>query len=575
MINNSNQAFSNQELVIVLVLTILIIFLSNSLSVFYFAELIQDDILWYVNILADIKPTSKRLLLPFFIEWPMWNMMFWQPNLTHLFYILFYMVPVSFLSYYLYRKYFGIWPIPAFSAAVLPNILSHMFLLPAYTNGSYIIYITLIGLLGLLSGLRFLEYKRKRFFVLSVSLFLFIGLLSEYPAMLLLPYVAIFIFYSGLNARVALLSACYLSISIYITLRMIEIASKATSINLYDSADMFIRLKTGIHTLIPFSYSTTQSLFIFIGLLLLMVIAFSIYISNDRKELHFDTTSFAALYSRRKYIVLLFSLCVIWLLSVYSYTLVSHWLAPRYFYLAAFPFSLLLVLTIYPFVGFLFRFNYLGVAVTFLCLLAFSGVARNVNYFNYQGKLINIGSIYFDELQNRNFPTNSQLYIVDNKRQHNGVWYYNRSYIQYHSKRLDLTGHIGDNLFNYDNPFIGRRTFDASGFLRGLEFKAPFFAFKIDRDKEIFLQYRYLLKWDNPSKNSTWSLFKLHQNDGFLVLINSGKGWDDYIHALSAINSPDFDPEFIALGGYPTQNTINRLKLTDADLVMLKKVIEK
>lgn len=152
-----------RELTQVFLATLAIVFFSNCMSVFYFSEYLGDDELRYTAAKLGIFKDSGRTVLGSYVEWPMWKMLATFPKSTHLFYILLYMVPLSFLSYYLYYRWFRIEKSISFLAAVLPNTIPSLYSLPAYTNGSYIIYSLLIGIIGLLFGLSFIEQNTNGF----------------------------------------------------------------------------------------------------------------------------------------------------------------------------------------------------------------------------------------------------------------------------------------------------------------------------------------------------------------------------------------------------------------------------
>jgi len=570
-INNCNK-LGRDELRKSFFLIMLVVFLSNSLTVFYFKEYIADDILWYTNVVLDIFKPANRNFLHWYFEWPMWNLMVYSPKLTHLLYILIYMTPVSYLYYYIYRKYLGVNTIVSFTAAVLPHVSANLSLFPAYTNGSYLTYQLLIGSIAVVSGLWSIEKSNIYYFFVSTLLFALLSLLTEFAVFLYVPYVFIFIFCFGFLKRVLLLTGAYTIIVLYKLYSVITLGSKATGINI-DNFDTityrFQKIFLGLFP-VPEKMLGVDFGWLFVSFVLLVVVSSLINIFQKNEDLGFDTENFARKISGRHYILFLYIYCVVWLVAVSFFILVSSWFTSRYFYLATFPFSLLLSLALYPVVGSIVRYNKFIMVVFFLLIIASSGYYRSKNYFSSQSYNMKWGKLYFVGLTNMDFPQDAQIYIVDKKRHHNGMWYYSRGYIQFHAGRSDLSGHIGDYNFNYTNPFLGKRDFTKGSLLKGLRLKPPLFMYRIDRDNSTFIPYNFFLKWDNDSKDSTWILYDLDPKDGTFTAAQKGKGWERYVEVMPRLGLADMSLYMVALGGCPSDDAVKRLGLTGEDLSRLK-----
>lgn len=553
-------------------LIMLVIFLFNSLTVFYFEEYIGDDILWYSSVVLDKFWPSDRNLLGLHFEWPMWKLMVYSPKLTHLLYILLYMTPVSFLSYYIYRKYFGINGIVSFTAAILPHVSSNLSNFPAYTNGSYITYQLLIGLSAVVTGLWSLEKSKNYYLFASILLFVLLSMLTEFTVFLAVPFILIFMLSFGFRRRVLVLAGGYAVIALCKLNNVLKLGNEATGIGTISLETITYRAKAGFMWLFPVPAKILGVGFgwLLTGFILLVVSSLLISQLQRRDEFIFHTASYARRVSGNAYVLLLYTFLIVWLVSVFLFTLVSHWFTPRYFYLAAFPFSLLLSHSLFSIVGNIVRYNKVAIVIFFLSLVIFAGYGRSMAYYNSQKKDIMWGKVYNQLFQNINLPLDSQVYIVDKKRHHNGVWLYNNSYIQFHAKRSDLTGHIGDDNFTYSNPFLGRREFAQSSSLEGLKLISPLFMYRISRDDTTFTQYNYFLKWDGASKDSVWTLYDLDQKTGDFAMVKKGKGWDRYLHALASLGLEDMSRQRVAFGGCPSGDAIHRLGLVEEDLNLLK-----
>lgn len=553
-------------------LIMLVVFIFNSLTVFYFEEYIGDDILWYSSVVLDQFWPSDRNLLSLHFEWPMWQLMVYSPKLTHLLYILLYMTPVSFLFYYIYRKYFGINRVVSYTAALLPHVSAHLSNFPAYTNGSYITYQLLIGLCGIVTGLWSVERSNYYYLFTSVLLFVLLSLLTEFTVFLAVPFILIFIFCFGFKRKVLILIGSYAVVALWKLYDVLKVGSGATGVNNLSIESITYRAKTGFTWLFPVPAKVLGIGFggLVAGFVLLLVSSLLISIFRQRDERIFATGNYARRVGGNAYVLLFYTFCLVWLASVFLFTLVSLWFTPRYFYLAAFPFSLLLSHSLFSVVNIVVRYNKTAIVICFLFIIIFSGYGRSVSYYNSQSKDIGWAKIYNLVFQGIDYPVNSQLYIVDKTNHHNGVWLYNSAYIKFHAKRSDLTGHIGDDNYNYSNPFLGKREFAQSSSLEGLKLSSPLFMYRINRDDATYTQYNYFLKWDNESKESPWALYDLDQKTGAFALVKRGQGWERYLNALAGMGLGDMGAHAVAFGGCPSVGAIKRLGLTEDDLHLLK-----
>jgi len=94
--------------------------------------------------------------------------------------------------------------------------------------------------------------------------------------------------------------------------------------------------------------------------------------------------------------------------------------------------------------------------------------------------------------------------------------------------------------------------------------------YRIGRDEVTFTQYNYFLKWDDESKDSTWSLFDLDQKNGTFALVTEGEGWEQYLKTLTRLGMSDMSAHMVAFGGCPSDDAIKRLGLTNENVSQLK-----
>ena len=210
----------------------LAVILFNLIAVWGLDFLLHDDPSWYGDVLAGRFPKvlNKASPLLAYKEWMAWHIMVYSPQLARGLYVLFLMVPLSFIFYYLLHHQLGLSRWDALASAILPNILPYQWQIPAGINMSYPLLGLLLVLLALISGLHYLAKSAPgnwlRLVGAAVCYYLACHLMEQslflYP-----PLVLVFFGYTKRNRKHFWLVSLFSIIAADKLIRMIVLPRKA------------------------------------------------------------------------------------------------------------------------------------------------------------------------------------------------------------------------------------------------------------------------------------------------------------------------------------------------------------
>lgn len=561
---------SNKKIYIYSLIAIVIL-IANLTSIIYFSELGGDDILWYNKVIKnDFTKHGSRSVIGFYTEWMMWNLMVISPQLTHLFYVLVFMIPNSIILYHILYDYLRFNEEISLFSSIAPNVIATMHLLPSYTNGSYIIYVSVFIYSAILFGLKYIDRNKLVYLILSILLYIFGNLISTFGIILLVPSIIIFQLAFTPQRRSFLLSAFFAFIAFFFFLRMQFIGAKGESINIYGFNEILLRIQFIISNINPININPINDAKnisehnIFIFLLVLTFVFAIIFMFNAKTIKKKNFLNYQEKRNKMKTIIIL--TLFIWLGSVSFFVLFSHWLTARYLYLATLPSALLFSISIFI----LIPNNYKKYAFILLFLiLGFNIYKKNNINFIQQKKSKEYGSFYSKLFSEDQFPIGSQFFIIDDKPYHKGVWSYDTAYLRFKSKRTDISGHISGKNFAFDNPFQNKRSFKKGSSWRGLNLKNPIFIFEFDRISGNINRKKYYLQWlDSSNKFSSFNISELINEKGKSRIIFSGVGLKPLVNFIN--KKKNISSKEIAFWGFPSKKIINKMKLANNDLNLVK-----
>src|SRR5215510_2840079 len=129
------------------------VLLFNLIGVFGPFGLVQDDRAGYYRFTEggySWAAVDRQFLLDPLVKWLQWQVMAYSASLMRILLVLLLMVPISCCFYYLYHAKFQFASLPAFVAAVLPNILPYQDEIPAVLIRSYSVHGLFLCVLALL-----------------------------------------------------------------------------------------------------------------------------------------------------------------------------------------------------------------------------------------------------------------------------------------------------------------------------------------------------------------------------------------------------------------------------------------
>jgi len=460
------------------------------------------------------------------------------------------MIPVSILFYVIYRKILKLSTVPSFVAATLPNIIPGQALIPIFINGSYQVYALIPSLLFFIFSYRYVKLSHKNigiFFPLTLfTASLFSTEISIFIAM------PVFIFL-GINLRadrrpkyLLLLSSCVIAALARFLVYSLQ-PDKGVAYRISPSGDF---LRRSIKCLNSFSLIKTYvphydvlgwAILLVILSILLTKLTLKIFLrrysSPGKSKINWNNAMFFA---------------AVWMLfgAIPFIFLSSHPFISRYGYISAFGFFLLVVATPLS----VARRKSLRIIIesTLIMALLMAGMFKNAHSRQSFGRVERIGNSIIEELDDLSFPPNSQIGIMGkhlgSKLMTQSTLDWSTGFLNYHLKRTDLSGIIGDERSFYD-PFgsVSSRNWSSRNkWMCGLKKDRPTFVFKYDARAKVLKRCQYILSWQN---DESWVIFKIDPLGANLSRYASGKGKAEYRRVAASIAKKTWNLGLIFGGG--------------------------
>ena len=219
----------------------------------------------------------------------------------------------------------------------------------------------------------------------------------------------------------------------------------------------------------------------------------------------------------------------LWTISTsFVFVFLSPFYSARYLYVSYIGLFFIVIISL----GELLNFNLIkkikAGSVFFLCLILFFGISR----YSYLKQTYRIHNSSREKIISQTkigkMPLNSQIVIVDFGTT-GGWWIWSTGYIQYITKRNDLTGIIGPARSFYNPMKPWKKFYDPDSIMNGLELGKPIFLFKYDRKTGFLNSYIYALQWLENHRNSEWIIYEFSPASGKNVIKEKGVGFNEYI----------------------------------------------
>jgi hypothetical protein len=475
-----------------------IIGLGNLVPIFGLKVLLHDDGHCYSSALDGQFPYWKmrfNLVCPF-TEWIGWSVLALSPPLARACYVLFLMVPISYLLYRIYHFKFGFPQATALVAAAIPQILPNQTEIPAGINMSYPLWGLLFSLLAMLLGFRFLEDAASTSWTKLAAaggFYLLATQTSEQPLFLFPPMVLVFWLYGSepRKRRLLLFTVSAIAISRIFHILILPRVSP-THVPFPEIAARF-----GQYFRLALPVSGLPTAAVIAVTLAVVILGFLVTLRGVGNSL-VQPTALAHL-KRETYATGLFMFLLTWTVStVVVFVFMGQWLAPRYTYVSAFGLNALVILSLSAIVGPPFSRRNVCVAL-FGIVVVVSGVQRDIHLRAAYRYVNEARDIIVHDLGGFPFPAGSQI-VIAGVEQIPIFWQRTSGTLRYLLKRPDVRGLIGPinagtyfNFADHFNPSL--RGWKDQDTMSGLDTHSPVFLFVLDRGQKRLKQLTYALQW--------------------------------------------------------------------------------
>lgn len=543
------------------VLIITCVFLANIQSVFGLKVLLNDDLFRYwFNILPHKFPSDlaqRDFITPWVNHW-LGYLTFGYPYSARLFLLICFMVPLSILCYRFFYYYLKIPRSIAVAGAIIPNIMPGQITIPAYINGSYCLWGMFLFLISMMVTLRKSESNKRDFWVFLIGLMFFWAAANTLAEFIVFLYPAVCLFVVSMRdfnvrRKITLVFSFGLVVGLKACNAILHPFGNVNAVQSLSISEQYTRLISAFNTIL---LPTDKSLGLFPLIVVFVIIMVSISI------LFFDVFAFGADKKKRNEalrLVLTYFTHLVWFGAVFfPFILVTKNFESRYFYLASFPFIILIFLSLYLIIERYFKIRKLFTLIVGVSIIV-SGVLKieaNAKYNDLQNSRMNTVLKMCERGKN---VKDAQFVLFD---VNNGLLKYARStgYIKFVTKRDDCDALIGPEIKFY-NPFVP--VFPAHGWgniMSGLDIDKPIFISRYNEKMKVIMSYDSMLVWDGVSKDSRWVVYEINQATGGKHVLVKGVGLNEYQKMLKKPIRNKIDLRNSAWGGVPSLNDEQKFK---------------
>ena len=489
---------------------------------------------WYI--------AARSYFRPFFV-YPMYKLLVYNVKWARAVQVIFYMIPLSWLFYYLLRKYFKFPIIVAISAAIVPNILPGQNFIPAFIDGSYPVNGLIFTLMALFIGIECLNSSGTKRMVLALFSFLVYWFSIEMydHAILFIPsFTILFIFWknskidfskiflilsfsavAAQKAYTSIFKPIWVKSQVPVSLSMNEIGS---------------RIKDYFLFAFPFQNIVNNHFHLMLTFLATLVILSFYYLYKGKVQLFKKIPELSYL-PQNKVLIIIYTFFIFWTVCTIAPFFTSYFWSSRYSHLSAFGLNALFIVSIFVIFNIIFEkiLKFKGYAACSFLLIAlvittgllrYSSLKAWFDPQNYSYRLVK------NVLKDVNLPKDSQIIFVGPSTiLTGGYWHYSSGFLKFVTGRKDVNGMIGTerHFYNAFNP--DEKTFNTT--MTGLDPKLPIFLFRIDKAQQSVKRLKYALQWTETEKKlNKWKLLDFDLYSGKSTLVQEGMGKDAYLQSL-------------------------------------------
>jgi hypothetical protein len=489
-------------------------------------------------------------------------------HFARLFHVIVFLIPLSYLVFYLNHVYFKMNYLPALTSAILVNVLPYQIFIPFFLDGNY----PLVGLIFVfLSLILSLEYlKTGRFLLLIPITFLWLQAnyaFSEYPFFILMPILLLFFIYKKKSKREKVyLFLIYFAITFHkLIIYADSPARNAAAVQALSFDIILERLISFINwsSIIPAPFHMNRFVFSMAHTYLTVIIFIAFILAGLFVVFKHNRKS-----SNENKALIVFYLAIM-VSVVIPFIFFSPYFSTRYFFVAYLFLYVVFIFSIDLMVrklGQTLQYIKYVSALILLILVFAAGLQRHIYQVQWQYVHNNKFKVICNQLKDLGEISSGSQIIITGDNVGTGEHYiWSSGYLSYCLGKPDISGVIGKEYPFYEPFLTNQRNYGFN--MKGLDINKPTYVLR--RLGGAFHYPKFLLRWDDKDdEHSPWVIYKLNPLENKLERFASGDGVEAYKNKLK---SKGLLPNEILWGGYDQERDWTKIEFVSHvvdDLVM-------
>lgn len=449
-------------------------------------------------------------------------------DVARLFYLLVFMIPLSFACYIFNRACVKMDFIPSVFISVMINILPYQLHIPKFIDGSYSLVGALFLFISLIFASIYLDKGRNVNLILAGFFWIVTNLTFFEMTIFIFPSIVLLFFFRKSERRNKIIALSVFTAVILYKIYFITSNDRgpAGSLTIQSLESIVYRFKLFSKWFAFYDIGDTKMTMLpfILTCVLLVVVSIILVIKSKNSELIRNT-----LYAHLFYLTLGIATTV-------PFLTVTKFISARYFYTANLALWSALILAFYTVFSRLIK-NKNAVFIALTMLVLYSGYLRNMNEHNENKGNNRRFALICNELKtNTDIREDSQIVISGTNVGTGEFYVWSTGYIQNCLRRPDVTGIIG-NEYSFYNP-LNPAERGYSYKMSGMDIEKPLTLMRMNSGKITYGQF--LLQWmDSKDKNSEWTVYRRNNETGLFEKKYAGHGYDEYI-SMTKENGLDF-----------------------------------
>lgn len=505
---------------------LVIVFIAN-IRIYWVQVLVKDDYYYGLYRWKELGAPPQISQEGFFLinRWLCWlagNVNVYLARSLVLFCIV---LPSALLIYAILKKLKYPEPAALFTAAMV-WISPGQTEIPYFVNGSYTAESMLFMLLSFWSGLKFIENEGgylSRWFAFA-ALFYFWSLnISELIVPCTLAIIFCYLFWSKFSRKAMILSLIMAVTAVYHTYFKIinngrDVVSVSRPLSFRGLGNVLLSFVDWCMPATGISYVDDHIWHKWILFTIIVLVIFTIAVRRTvRWYIGKGVRSWKHIFEEDMFWQIIFPLLLF--IAPLIIMTISPWFNVRHVIFSAMGFYIL-----FSFAANIFIADNRSAVFFFAIVMLVTIAKHDVNVDAEYSKMNKDNSQFLHFIGNKKIPQNSQIVVVNMDVSTCGYGYWSTGYLEYVTKRKDVTGLIGKEI-NMINPF--KKHEYSEGGMNGLSINLPLFLYR--KNNGDFEQLTHFLQWKQNTMNSDFAIYSVDPYTGGIALAHEGKGMDAFV----------------------------------------------